>query len=298
VNLPVLADAVVSDQMGFFGFEAGLIQGLQDARKRFLKPGGVLIPTQLDLYAAPIEWAELWSDIDFWNRRDAGFDLRPGFDVASNTSHPFLVQPSHLLGPAEKLISIDLATFEGDRFSAEAELRIDRAGVLHGVAGWFSARLSENVWLTNSPQSDRRMARKNAVLPIGTPESVHAGDRIRFRILIDLMNSVASWKFSGESSRRSGKDPFEHRHGTHEGTLITKAQLNRSGANYVPSLSPTGDATLMVLRMCSQSRPLHEIEESLAGSFPGLFATLAHASRFMGTILSQGGLLHDPPAAS
>jgi hypothetical protein len=38
VSLPERADVVLCDQIGHFGFEAGLLQFFEDARRRFLKP--------------------------------------------------------------------------------------------------------------------------------------------------------------------------------------------------------------------------------------------------------------------
>src|SRR5437016_5556680 len=42
VELPESVDLIVSDQIGRFGFESGIVQFFRDARKRFLKPKGRL----------------------------------------------------------------------------------------------------------------------------------------------------------------------------------------------------------------------------------------------------------------
>jgi predicted RNA methylase len=57
VRLPEPADVVVCDQIGQFGFEAGVIQYFADARRRLLKPGARLIPSRVDLWLAPVEHA-------------------------------------------------------------------------------------------------------------------------------------------------------------------------------------------------------------------------------------------------
>src|SRR5688572_16780638 len=44
VELPEKVDVVVCDQIGAIGYEAGILEYLADARLRFLKPGGTLIP--------------------------------------------------------------------------------------------------------------------------------------------------------------------------------------------------------------------------------------------------------------
>jgi len=43
VKLPEKVDAVVADQIGEFGFDAGILEYFADARERFLKPDGLMI---------------------------------------------------------------------------------------------------------------------------------------------------------------------------------------------------------------------------------------------------------------
>ena len=54
-DLPERVDLVICDQVGYFGFDAGIVQSSVDAVRRFLKPGGVLIPSRLRLCAAAVE---------------------------------------------------------------------------------------------------------------------------------------------------------------------------------------------------------------------------------------------------
>ncbi len=54
VDLPEKVDVVIADQIGF-GPEFGLLDSLSDARDRFLKTGGRLIPARVDLFLAPVE---------------------------------------------------------------------------------------------------------------------------------------------------------------------------------------------------------------------------------------------------
>src|SRR5687767_2221751 len=53
-EIPEQADVAVLDQAGHFGFEAGLIELLDDARRRFLKPTGRSIPEAITLILAPV----------------------------------------------------------------------------------------------------------------------------------------------------------------------------------------------------------------------------------------------------
>ena len=99
----------VADQIGPFGFEAGLLEYFSDARERFLKPNGVMIPSRLELYVAPVECPELSDQVEFWNDSPAGFDFRPVRSLAVNTGYPAKFGPDHLLGGPALLGSLDLS---------------------------------------------------------------------------------------------------------------------------------------------------------------------------------------------
>ena len=55
VELPEAVDVVICDHVGYFGFDYGLIEIMADARRRFLKPGGRLIPGRLRLQLGAVE---------------------------------------------------------------------------------------------------------------------------------------------------------------------------------------------------------------------------------------------------
>ena len=48
-------DAVICDHIGCFGFDYDLIGILQDARHRFLKPGGHIMPRSMNLYTGLVQ---------------------------------------------------------------------------------------------------------------------------------------------------------------------------------------------------------------------------------------------------
>jgi len=75
VALPETVDIVLADQIGRFGLESGILEYFADARVRFLKPGGVMVPDEVRLIVAPVENQTLFDQVEFWRRAPAGFDF-------------------------------------------------------------------------------------------------------------------------------------------------------------------------------------------------------------------------------
>src|SRR5262245_29742193 len=53
VDLPEKVDVAVCDQIGRFGFEAGVGGFFHDVRERLLKPGGKLVPRRVSMHVVP-----------------------------------------------------------------------------------------------------------------------------------------------------------------------------------------------------------------------------------------------------
>ena len=47
-------DVIVSETLGNYALEENIIETLNDARRRFLKPGGIVIPSAITQYVVPV----------------------------------------------------------------------------------------------------------------------------------------------------------------------------------------------------------------------------------------------------
>src|SRR3989338_3569611 len=65
VENPVKVDVVVSETLGNYALEENIIESLNDA-KRFLKPGGVMLPRTVTQYVAPVVSPRITQEIDVW----------------------------------------------------------------------------------------------------------------------------------------------------------------------------------------------------------------------------------------
>jgi protein arginine N-methyltransferase 1 len=69
---PPRVDVVVAEVLGNFAYEEDVLETLRDAR-RFLRPGGTLIPASITQWVAPVTSERFERDLRTW--RDVGFGL-------------------------------------------------------------------------------------------------------------------------------------------------------------------------------------------------------------------------------
>ena len=84
VELPEAVDVVICDHVGYFGFDYGLIEMMADARRRFLKPGGRLIPGRLRLQLGAVESDKCSQLAEGWQAHSQPlFNQGPGYTAGT-----------------------------------------------------------------------------------------------------------------------------------------------------------------------------------------------------------------------
>jgi hypothetical protein len=287
IDLPEPADVILADQIGHFGFEAGLFDYFSDARRRFLKPNGVTIPQRITFCVAPVEHEPLWQQVEFWNGSPAGFDVRPAHALASNTGYPVKLMPEQLLGPSVEPLSVDPSVSGSQPLHLNATLSVRRTGTLHGLGCWFVAQLSPSVTMSNSPLSDQRIDRRNVFFPLDPPVPVQAGDSVIVTMQILPVQIAVTWKAEIQKDNRPAAAPHRVTHTTLRGMLISREDLQRTHPAFVPTLSPWGAARLTVLTLCDGKRPLAQIEQELLHRHPDLFPSLSNAATFVAEVVTR-----------
>ena len=288
VELPERVDVVLADQVGRFGLESGILEYFADSRARFLKPDGVMIPGEIGLVVAPVECGELFGQVDFWGRTPAGYDFRPALAIAANTGYPARFDPAHLLGAPARAISVRLSTASTAALGAEVVLVAARPGALHGIGGWFEAQLSPGVTLTNSPLAARPIFRRQVFFPIARPVALEEHDQIGVRLRILPAAGVVSWTVDvrdGRGPAPTSKGRFAH--STFQGMLLCKEDLERTDLQFVPRLSPWGEARRSVLELCDGRRALGDIEREVHRRHPAIFQSPAEAAAFVTEVVTR-----------
>jgi hypothetical protein len=290
IVLPEPADVVIADQIGRFGFEAGVLEYFADARRRFLKPSGKTVPSRINLWVALVEHGAQWKRIDFWGRRPAGFDFEPARAIAENTGYPVRLQPRHLLSDPVDAASLDALAQGAQPIAFSETIRVTRAGTLHGIGGWFSAQLSPSVEMTNSPMAKRRIKRRNVFFPIARPVAVARGDNVKVSFSILPQDMIVTWKVEvhSASGRKRGINPVARfTHSTLRGMLISREDLAHTHPESIPVMSPWGKARQTVLQLCDGKRTLKQIEDGVLLCHPDLFPTRAEAAVFAAEVVTR-----------
>ena len=277
-RLPERADVLISDQIGQFGFEAGLVQTVADVRTRLLKPGGRIIPERVTMYLAPVEAPVLRDGLTFWAGSPAGFSFAPAREVAVNSGHRFRLEPEQLLGPGVPGAAIELQTVTDTPFDCRASLTVSRDGRLDGIGGWFSADLAGGVTMTNAPGDANRIDRRNVVFPIDQPVQLRPGDAVHVSMRIRPSDLLVKWTVEAGGRRFT--------HSTLAGMLIPREDLERTRPTFTPHLTDRGVARRTVLELCD-GRSLGAIEREVFERHRDLFDSEAAAHVFVAEVVTR-----------
>lgn len=212
VELPEPVDVIVSEWLGGYGVDENLLPIIVQARDRWLKPGGVMIPKAVASWMAPVYDARLQQDVDFWFSRPYGVDLDSVGHSAVRQSiccsnH---VKREHLVSEPQCLWALDAGTVTRERaglpFEARLTFTVEREGPLNALAAWFSAPLSDGVVLSNGP-SDPDTHWGRTIFPMGNLLAVKTGTTIEVHFVHEPCGkgrSKASWEVQvGDYSFRS-----------------------------------------------------------------------------------------------
>lgn len=280
-QLPEPVDVAICDHVGWLGFDYGVVGLLQDARCRFLKPGGAMIPRSLQLQVAAVESQGCRALADGWKAGRVPPELRWVQTLCVNRLHPAVLAPEELLTAPQDLGMLDLGQDHPQFLSWSTRLEVQRDGSMDGLAGWFDCELAPGIRMTNSPLSAGRIDRAQAFLPIDEPVAVRKGDGIEVTVMTRPADGVVAWKVDLSAAGR------RFSHSTWQGALLSPDDLIRSNPDRVPRPNHEGVARGTVMAYCDGKRTVREIEHAVLQDHPTLFPTPEQISRFVTYVLAR-----------
>ena len=279
LSLPERVDVVVCDHIGYFGFDYGAIGLLNDARKRFLKPDGIVVPAAIEVRIAPIESQTCREIAGQWRDGSVPADFEWLGTTAANSKHAVRLEELDLLAGPAALATLELGPESPPYLSWTTEFTCTRDGTLDGIAGWFDCQILDDVHMSNSPTLAECLDRPQAFLPIDTPVELKAGDTIKVTVMVRHEDGVIGWIVE---LPRSGE---RFAHTTFNGLLLDDSTLNRGRPDRVAKLNNRGRARQIVLSYCDGERTIEQVETLVNREHPDLFPSASAATSFVRTVL-------------
>ncbi len=278
-TLPERANVIVSDLRGILPFYQHHMPAVIDARKRFLIPGGVMIPQRDILWVSVVESPDIYSHlVEAWNPDSRGLDMQVARHYVTNTCYKRRVTTDQLLVDPKCWATLDYTTVQSPDVCAEVSWNIKRAGTAHGLVLWFESALAKDAVFSNAP-GEPELIYGNAFFPLSEPIPLSMGNIVSVVFQAKLVDDdyVWSWNTIVRSESEAGKVKAEFKQSSFFGTPLTPARLRKRSDSYVPSKLEDGQIDQLILGLMNGESTLRDIASQVSARFPFRFATWREA---------------------
>ena len=193
VDKPVPVDVIVSETLGNYAYEENIIETLADAR-RFLKPGGTLIPQHIAQFVAPVITPRCYQELCVWDDVGAELDFSLAKEMSVNNLYVRLLKGADLLdagSTAKRWDSVDLRKKNASVRRGNAQWVLAGDTTIYGFALWWECELLTEIALTTSPLSPRSHW-EQLYCPVREPIVASAGDDLSIALTSDSRFEVGA----------------------------------------------------------------------------------------------------------
>jgi protein arginine N-methyltransferase 1 len=266
VELEEPVDVIVADLRGTSPLFDQNLAVLEDARRRWLKPGGVLVPAKDRMFVALVE---MQAHRDFleqgWTSIERhGFQAKAARTATLNsvyTDAEGTLFANQVLSEAKPWTEVEYGVPFVSARSGTVELAVTRNATAHALAVWFEATLLDDIGFTTAP--GHRVVYKRTVLPLLEAVRVKPGDTAKVTLRTDVSGKEWAWDTEIAGGARV-------RQATFLGTPSSPEALLRESVTATPARSPKGERASQILAEMDGKRTVHEMTDALATSHPGL----------------------------
>jgi protein arginine N-methyltransferase 1 len=184
VITPERVGLIVCETLGNYAFEENIIETLNDARARFLKPGGRIIPAGVRQYLCPVVTERFHRELSAWDSVGYGLDLGPAKAMSLNNIYVRTFKPADLFNEGASARLWDSLTFDRTNKTTrtgEASWDLAEPATVYGLALWWVADLAEGVALSTSPLESATHW-EQLYLPVLVPLDLAAGHTLHVRV--------------------------------------------------------------------------------------------------------------------
>lgn len=184
------ADVIVSETLGNYALEEGIIGTMNGARE-YLHKGGAMIPSSLRQFACPVVSPRIQHTIDTWNV-GYGLTMDAARTISLQNMYVKTLKKTDLLGggkAAKVWDSIDFYNSNEDVRESTVKWKITKKAAVHGIALWWESTLAHGVRLSTSPLS-KPTHWEQIYLPLFEPIRCATGDVLRITFWSDTSPDV------------------------------------------------------------------------------------------------------------
>jgi protein arginine N-methyltransferase 1 len=270
-ELPERVNVIISDIRGVLPLYDHAISSIEDARRRFLAAGGVLIPQQDILKVALIEAPDYYRRLRSpWETVALGLNLSPSLSFVLNSFYGSRFKSEQLLTRPETWCELNYSVGACPRAAADLSLQAVRGGVAHGLCVWFETRLRGEIGYSAGPGNANSIYGQ-VFFPWFDAVPVAEGQDIQIKLQADLVESDYVWRWETQAASSNGAPALHFQQSTFWGSCLSPQSLQRRAVDYVPARNEAGEANLWILQAMDGKTSLQEIAQSAAVSFPSLF---------------------------
>ena len=279
VTLHEEADVIVSDLGGVLPLFQHHLPSIVDARRRFLKQAGVLIPQRHVIWAAVADAPDLYEPyVAPWERHHHDLDMRVARWIGTNDWRKCRATRGHVLLKPQRWATIDFATIEHADLAGTLTWSASRGGTAHGVILWFDADLSDGVGFSNEPGA-LELIYGQAFFPWPDPVSLDVGDTVSVVLDATLVGDdyIWSWETCVREGDAAGRLKAEFHQSSFFAVPLSPAKVGRRAADHIPSLNDEGGLDQLILGLLDAHVPLGSVADHVLAKFPTRFSSRAAA---------------------
>jgi SAM-dependent methyltransferase len=272
VTLPERVDLVVSDLNGVLPFYRQSLASIIDARNRFLKHGGALIPEREAVYASIVKAPSTYKRVvEPWDNIP-GLDCTAARARAVNDWKQCLAVASALVVAPAVWCELDFALVNTTNAKATVRWTMEEEHEAHGLCLWFDCQTGPGLGFSNAPGVDCDSVYQQGFFPWPSPCRLAARDEITVEIRADLVGEDYIWSWNTEI-RSSGSQSLKakFRQSRFLSAAVSQDWLRKSGASFVPTPNQEARIDKMILDLLFAGLTLEEIARQVAERFPERF---------------------------
>lgn len=212
-------DVIVSETLGNYALEEGIIGTMNGARE-YLKKGGAMIPCSVQQFACPVTSPRLQKEIDIW-KVGYGIDMAAARRVSLQNMYVKTIKKTDLMDSgkaARAWDDVDFSVENEDVREGTMQWKIKKTVIVHGIAVWWESMLSPGVKLSTSPLA-KPTHWEQIYLPLLEPVTCTSGDILRVTIASDTSPEIRIRLRWTTELIRKGKPSSTQESDTQEGLM-------------------------------------------------------------------------------